>query len=169
MAHQQAIPLKQLQWLQGQLMHASYGIPNGKALLSPIMALATKHSTKQCANIPLNAATKQALWANPTLCTDLLPSAPDYIGYCDASKHGAGGICIGGRKQLPAIVWWITFPASTQENICSKINPAGTITNLDLEMAGLLGPWLVLECLVDLQHNHMAIGCDNTPTVAWAS
>ena len=47
-------------------------------------------------------------------------------------------------------------------------NPDGSITNSDLEMAGLLLCWLVLEYVApDLHHKHAALFCDNSPTVAW--
>jgi len=36
--------IKQLQKCQGQLMHAAFGIPNGKGLLSPIIAMVAKHA-----------------------------------------------------------------------------------------------------------------------------
>jgi len=160
-------------------IHATHGIPNGKALLSPLVALVAKHHNNWHAHIQLDQATTQSLrdWqailktstANPTLCSDLVPAPPDYTGYCDASKMGAGGMWFGANKQLPAIVWRISFPDDIQEQICSDSNPLGTLTNSDLEMAGLVCQWLVLECLADLQHCHVAVGCDNTPTVAWAS
>jgi len=35
-------------------------------------------------------------------------------------------------------------------------------------MAGLLCQWLTLEPLADLAHRHIAVGCDNTPTMAWS-
>jgi len=50
-----------------------------------------------------------------------------------------------------------------------KQKPSRKITNLDLEMAGLLMHWLVLENIADLQHTHIATRCDNTPTVAWTT
>jgi len=34
---------------------------------------------------------------------------------------------------------------------------------------GLLFHWLVLKKFTDLAHSHVAIWCDNTPTVAWAT
>jgi len=87
-----------LQCIQGCLIHASYGIPNGKGLLSPIMALIAKHATHPHACITLDPSTKQALldWHHvlcvatkePTLCSDLVPAAANYIGYCNASKNG---------------------------------------------------------------------------------
>jgi hypothetical protein len=48
-------------------------------------------------------------------------------------------------------------------------NPNGDITNSDLEMAGLLTEYLVLEHLVPLQFAHTSAWCDNTPTISWAN
>jgi len=171
--------VRQLQQLQGRLIHASTGIPNGKGLLSPLIALVAQHHHQPRAYIPLDEPTRQALrdWravlrtatARPTQCTDLMPAPPDYYGYCDASKMGAGGVCFGITRNLPPIVWRVAFPVHIQQALVSLDNPHGTITNSALEMAGLLCQWLVLEHLADLTHAHVAIGCDNTPTVAWAT
>jgi len=171
--------IRDLQRIQGRLIHAAIGIPNGKGLLSPIVALVTKHRNTPRAAITIDQATKQALqdWIHllrmanqhPTPCTDLIPAQPDYLGYCDASKQGAGGVWFGGNRQLPPIVWRIRFPNEIQRQLVSQKNPTGSITNSDLEMAGLLMHWLVLENIANLQHAHVASGCDNTPTVAWTS
>jgi len=173
------IRVKNLQQLQGKLIHASLGIPNGKALLSPLIALVTKFQTRPYATIPVDDATKQALrdWqallatanARPTPCTDLVPAPPDYLGYCDASRLGAGGVWFGVSQSLAPIVWRLPFPPDIQAQLVSIENPSGSISNSDLEMTGLLCQWLILESLVDLAHCHIAIGCDNTPTVAWAT
>jgi len=53
--------VKDLQCMQGCLIHACMGIPNGKGLLSPIVALVTKQSHTPCTLIILNATTKWAL------------------------------------------------------------------------------------------------------------
>jgi hypothetical protein len=45
----------------------------------------------------------------------------------------------------------------------------GTITNSDLEMAGMLLHFLVLEHVVALRHVHVAAWCDSTPTVSWTN
>jgi len=156
------------------------GIPNGKGLLSPLVALVARHQHKPRAHITLDQPTKQALcdWqamlrtacARPSpLCTDLVPAPPDYYGYCDALKWGAGGVWFGITKNLPPIVWRVAFPDNIQQALVSHDNPRGTITNSALEMAGLLCQWLILEQIANLAHMHISIGCDNTPMVAWAS
>ncbi len=49
-------------------------------------------------------------------------------------------------------------------------NPNGRLTNSDLEMAGLLMLWLVIEgvCL-DLCKKRITLFSDNTPTVSWVT
>jgi len=173
------IRVKQLQQLQGKLIHASIRIPNGKALLSPLIALVTKFQKQPHTTIQLDEATKQALrdWrsllsaanSKPTLCTDLVPAPPDYVGYCDASRGGAGGVWFGVSQPLSPIVWRLSFPPDIQTLLVLEDNPHGTITNSNLEMTGLLCQWLILEPMADLAHCHIAVGCDNTPTVAWAN
>jgi len=76
---------------------------------------------------------------------------------------------MGAQKNLPPTVWRIRFSKAIQDQLVSSTNPTGRITNSDLEMAGLLMHWLVLESIADLQHTHVATGCDNTPTVAWTT
>jgi len=66
-------------------------------------------------------------------------------------------------------VWQIPFPPDIQAAVILDSNPTGTITNSDLEMAGLLCQWLALKPFADLAHCHVAVGYDNTPVVAWAS
>ena len=173
------VQVRDLQRIQGRLTHAALGIPNGKGLLSPIVALVTRHRNHPRTNITIDRPTKQALqdWIHllrmahrqRTPCADLIPAKPDFLGYCDASKLGAGGVWFGENRNLPPIVWRIRFPHTIQAQLVSQKNPTGTITNSDLEMAGLLMHWLVLENVANLQHAHVASGCDNTPTVAWTS
>jgi len=172
-------PLRHLQCLQGRLIHASYAIPNGKALLSPLVSLIAHQLPTTCKNISLDATTKQALlnWhellkmatKQPTPCADLVPVSPDFIGYCDASKQGAGGVWFGGTRYLPPIVWQLPFPPEIQCLLVSDDNLTGTLTNSDLEMVGLLCHWLIMEQVADLAHAHVVAGCDNSPTMAWAT
>jgi len=107
----------------------------------------------------------------PTHLKQLVADEPGYIGYCDASKKGAGGVwfCGTGRSDLEPTVWRVAWPKEIQDDVVSFDNPQGTITNSDLEMAGLLLHYLVLKNLTELKHVHVAAWCDNTPTVSWAN
>ncbi len=173
------IQIKTLQKLQGRLIHASFGIPNGKGLLSPLIALVTKYTDHPHRVIKITKALRQVFidWVSllnqvktrPTPCQDLVPAAPDYIGYCDASHHGAGGVWFGGQRTLPPVVWRVAFPTDIGQSLISSANPTGHLTNSDLEMAGMLCQWLVLESIAPVDHAHVAIGCDNTPAVSWTS
>jgi hypothetical protein len=169
--------LKRYQEMAGKLQHASFGMPGGKGLFSPIYN-AMKHSVDP---IPIKPALKQALedWqiilkrigARPTSVLELTPGPPAYIGYVDASGFGAGGVWISGTHSIQATVWRMPFPEDIESRLVSMSNPKGDITNSDLEMAGVLLQWLVLEQIAPepLAHKHIGIFSDNTPTVAWAT
>jgi hypothetical protein len=67
------------------------------------------------------------------------------------------------------VVWRVEWPLDIQQNVVSFDSPNGTITNSDLEMAGMLLHYPVLEHMVSLKHVHVAAWCDNTPTVSWTN
>ena len=62
----------------------------------------------------------------------------------------------------------ICWPADIQAQLVSWSNPQSDLTVNDVEMAGLLFEYLVLELLVDLEHEYVAVWCDNASTVRWA-
>jgi hypothetical protein len=110
------------------------------------------------------------LASQPTHVSELVQSPLDYVGYCDASGWGAGGVWFGGRQDLEPTVWRLKWPTDVTNSLVSTFNPTGTITNFDLEMAGvLLHESAVKERLGGgtLAHAQMAIGCDNSPAIAW--
>jgi hypothetical protein len=107
--------------------------------------------------------------SRPTHCRELIVHDPGFVGYCDASKLGAGGIWLAGILHLSLVVWRVEWPSDIRANVISFANPTGTITNSDLEMAAMLLHFLVLEHLECLKHVHVAAWCDNTPTVSWTN
>jgi len=91
--------------INGKLMHAMIGVPNGKGLLSPMIAqMAQKPKTKSYKDhtTKLSDTARQAIkdWImllpvamkEPTLCQDLVPALADFGGYCDVSQTGFGGV-----------------------------------------------------------------------------
>jgi hypothetical protein len=168
---------KDFEQLRGRLRHACIGIPAGKGLMGPIDA--ALRADARWINIKRNPTLRDALsnfctlirilCNRPTNCKELIVHVPGYIGYCDASKLGAGGVWLSGSFLLPPVVWRIEWPLDIQQKMVSYDNPTGSISNSDLEMAGMLAHYLVLEHLVSLRHVHVAAWCDNTPTVSWTN
>ena len=80
----------------------------------------------------------------------------------DAYKYGVGGVWLSGIKTLSPIVWRLEWP--------QEIVDAFTVGDLpinNLEMAGILLHFIILDYLVDVKHCHVAIWCDNTLAVSW--
>ena len=61
------------------------------------------------------------------------------------SGHGVGGIIIGETEGCVPTVFRMEWPDDIKAEINSESNPKGRLTNSDLEMAGLLLLWLVME------------------------
>lgn len=99
----------------------------------------------------------------PTFCQELAPDTPDYIGYCDISKLGAGGDWMSGSKFLKPTVGQLKFPQDIQNQVVSFSNPKGDITNSDLEIAGLLAKYLVLEHLTPSSLHKLRHGATTHP------
>jgi len=125
-----------LKKINGKLMHTTIAIPNGRGLLSLLIStLATKQNTPSYKDreTRLNQATHQAIsdWItllpmateHPTPCHDLVPAPANFGGYCNASKHGAGGIWFSLNTKLPPIIWCVQFPKDVQHQVVSQTNP----------------------------------------------
>jgi len=158
-----------------KLWHAFTTIPSGVGLLSPCnRILATKPQVvwinkhervfttlRGCRSL-LRESTK-----DPTRCKELVSEWPDFVGIVDASSHGMGGVVVGELSTcVPTVFRW-EWPPDIKVDIKSFANTTGSITNSDLEMAGILLLWLVMEGVCDsLQEKHVALFSDNSPTVA---
>ena len=69
-----------------------------------------------------------------------------------------------GTRGIQPTLWQLEWLLEVQ-----KLFDAGTLTINDLELAGIVLEWLVLECLVtNLHFIHTAIFCDNTSATSWA-
>jgi hypothetical protein len=92
---------------------------------------------------------------------------PDYVGIVDASGHGAGGVVLGEISACTPVVFRWEWPDDIKHNIISLTNPTGKLTNSDLEMAGLVILWLVIEgvCL-NLHKKRVTLFSNNSPTVS---
>lgn len=60
------------------------------------------------------------------------------------------------------------WPPDITANVVSDLNPMGTITNSDLNLAELVILWLMVEHVCGpLAEKHVALFSDNNPTVSW--
>jgi len=65
-------------------------------------------------------------------------------------------------------VFRFEWPDDIKAEINSDSNPTGKLTNSDLECAGLLMLWLVMEDVCSIESgDHVALFSDNQPTVSW--
>ena len=123
-----------------------------------------------------------SLSTRPTHLAEVVPTPPSYFGAMDAAKEGMGGIWFPPIKPAQPlsirnpktqdlanpILWRARFPAEVQSQLVSFDNPAGTITNSDLELAGAVAQDDVLvNALPSSPHLSTCTFSDNTPAVAW--
>jgi hypothetical protein len=170
------IPFDEFRSVLSKIRHAFTTIPAGKGLLSPFYRILAKqpkfvflHRNKQITKALQECRLfLQTSVSAPTKCSNLVTAWPDYIGIKDASKQGVGGIIIGENKAVPPTVFRLQWPDDIKADVVSTANPTGSITNSDLEMAGLILLWLVMEQVcTDLDNAHVALFSDNSPTVHW--
>jgi hypothetical protein len=107
----------------------------------------------------------------PTRCRELTIGWPDYVGIVDASSHGVGGVVVGELSGcVPTVFRWQWPEDICQPQLVLFENPEGTISNSDLEMAGLLLLWLVIEGISGpLAEKRIALFGDNSPSIGWVA
>ena len=108
--------------------------------------------------------------AKPVQCKRLVLHPAAYQGFVDASHWGVGGVWFGRSKSLPPIVWFLEWPLHLTRLFLTDNNLSGSINISELELAGVLLQWLVLEAAIShekLRFALAAIWCDNLPAVAW--
>ena len=170
------IPFKEFQSVVSKIRHAFIAIPAGKGLLSPCNDLLRiepnfvyLHRNKLLLDALKGIRTLLTICVTlPTKCSQLVQDWPDFIGVKDASKYGVGGIIIGEKEACVPTVFRMEWPKDIQYRLVNESNPSGDITNSDLEMAGMLMLFCIMEDVCgDLQDKHLALYSDNSPTVSW--
>jgi hypothetical protein len=108
------------------------------------------------------------LSSRPTHVRELVPGMPHYVGYHDAAAEGAGGVWFLLVDDMPPQVWRAGFPVNIATDVILDNNPAGKITNLDLELvAEVFAVGIALEKAPQAKHTPLGTLCGNTPTVSW--
>ena len=170
------IPFKEFYSNISKLRHAFISIPQGRGLLSPMNTVIRlepevvylhRNRTLLVAVTECRILLRESTLA-PTPCRELVTAWPDYVGIKDASGQGVGGVVFGEHKSCTPTVFRYQWPPDITADINSEKNPNGRITNSDLEMAGLLMLWLVMEVVCEVQPgNHAALYSNNQPMVSW--
>ena len=169
--------LHEFQQTCGKLNHASIGMPSGRGLMSPINHAMQGSNDTITITPPLQQALTdwitllQRISSRPTSVLELTGGEPWFVAYVDASKYGVGGVWINGNKYIKPTVWRLEWPQDVRDQLVTSNNRKGKINISNLEMAGVLLAWIVLENIspICLKHAHVGIFCDNTPAVAWAT
>ena len=165
------IPFKEFKSVIAKIRHAFMAIPAGRGLLTPCnkmlqMKPPVVYLHRDAVLLAAVAGCRTPLHESsdsPTRCRELVSGWPDYIGVCDASSHGVGGVVFGETEScLPTVFCWEWSPE------VKEAYPSKRITNSDLEMVDLLFLWLVIESVCgNLREKHVALFSDNSPTVGW--
>ncbi len=174
--NKQGIPFKDFELVTAKLRHAFLALQGGKGLLSPCNRLLRKRPSVIYfhRNPPFFLAIKdmhtllRESTTRPSRCKELVAGWPDYVGVCNESSFGAEGIIIGKLSECSPTVFQLQWPPDVTASVVSDKNRGGKITNLDLEMAGLLLLWLMIEHVCSLlTEKRVALFGDNSPTVSW--
>jgi hypothetical protein len=175
----QRVPLKRFRSIAGRLQHAARILPAARAFFTPINnalrglpSFVGLSRTGEVRHALIDiAAVIRDLAHRPTHVSELVQGSLAHTGYCDASAFGAGGVWFGGDQDMDPIVWRVEWPPDITTAVVSDKNPSGAITNSDLEMAGVLLHEAVLESHLGpaMKGVQIAIGCDNSPAVAWTT
>jgi hypothetical protein len=151
-------------------------IPAGNGLMSPCNMILQVQPAQVYLhnNEDLRAAMEgmrtllQQLTPKPMHCHELVTGWPNYVGVKDASIHRVGGIIVGVLSKCTPTVFRFAWPHDMTRAIVSQSNPAGIITNSDLEMAGLLMLFVIMEHVCrPLVKKQVALFSDNSPTIGW--
>jgi hypothetical protein len=98
-------------------------------------------------------------------------SAAPFVGASDTARPSMGGFWVpdppfrrvpNSGPHPPPLVWREPFPSSIQRDFVSFDNPSGSITNSDLELAGVLCHQDILAQSTDCCELTFATLCDNT-------
>jgi hypothetical protein len=164
------VSIKRWQCFLGELRSMVLAIPGGKGLFSTLQR-GFKYTDKHRIRIspPIRDhlddfdQLAQSVASRPTRLAEIIPDIPTFIGSCDASRRGMGGVWF--FPDGTCYVWRQTFPDDIQADIVTASHLSGTITNSDLELAGILGHQDVLTTLADVREHTIALLNDNFPAI----
>ena len=94
----------------------------------------------------------------------------EFLGWVDSSGEGIEGGWLPGKYALKPTMWRLEWPKTFRVRLIMPKNPEGYLDINDLEMAGKICAWLVLEGIVgtkNLHYEHISLFRNNTAAVSW--
>ncbi|KAL7576769.1 hypothetical protein ACA910_013798 [Epithemia clementina (nom. ined.)] len=139
------------------------GIPGTRGLFSHLQLALVPNCS--CSTIPLNRNARDALAdfatiaiatdieSRPTCIAEVIPTAPRFVGACDAAPIGTAGIWLPlphTAHLQPPIIWRHTTPPCLLPAITTSDNPSSTITINNLELTATLMHADILASCMDI-------------------
>ena len=170
LANTNRVSHKKYQSYLGMLRFVSVAIPGSAGLFGALqLALKASNGNRVRINQSLRrhldtfAALAASLSSRPTHLAEIVPQEPTLVGATDAAKAGMGGVYYDSDGT--PYVWRQPFPDKVQRRLVSADNRSGTITNSDLEQAGLLAQVTIMTEHHSVRYATISNGLDNTPAV----
>ena len=158
----------------GKLRFVSQAIPGSAGLFCALQLALNRSSdgririTKALRHhVDAFASLAASLCHRPTHLAEIVPQEPTLLGATDAAKMGMGGVYFDADGN--SFLWRQPFPQEVSSRLVSTDNPKGTVTNSDLEQAGLLAQLSLMATTHDTRYATIVNACDNTPAVSRAS
>ena len=105
----------------------------------------------------------------PLTCQNADPRNATLCGILRCLQVWMWGVWLSGKEILPPTVWRFPWPPEISALMDTAEPPLIKLSINDLEMAGLLLHYMVLEDIADLKHKHFAAWVDNMSIVSWAT
>ena len=162
---------KRWERLLGKLRWLAIAIPGSHGLLGALQLALNRCSTNRIKitqelkdHIHELARLASSLRHRPTYLAEIVPQEPTLLGATDAAKVGMGGVFYDPEGN--AYLWRQPFSPELQDKLVTEDNPRGTVTNSDLEHAGLLAQVSLMADNRNVRYATLLNCCDNTPAVS---
>ena len=153
----------------GSCQHASFGIPGGVGLFSTLQV--TSKGTHYFINVTASlqqcfqdwGAIIKHMKTHLISVLKLVKQLSEYVGYSDSCRLGTGGVWTSGTHTIQPTLWQLERSGKVR-----NLFDSGVLSINNLELAGMVSEWLVLECLIDdLTFVHIAFFFNNTLATSW--
>jgi hypothetical protein len=169
------VSVKAWHQLLGELRSMSPALPGSRGLFSLLQAAlsgADRHRVRVSPRVWHMASDFRAiadtLVARPTRLTELTPTAPAYIGACDACQQGMGGVWFPSRPSMAPVVWRQRFPPKAVRAMVTFAHPRGVISISDLELTALIAHKDVLARRLPVAEQTLWMTTDNRAALSWS-